>query len=151
MQAYSFDRPLSITPTSSFWLNLLIILSHALILLFVVLLLDIKLVFALIFILMIVLSLAYYFQLYICKTLKKSVQYAVHSFHKGQDKGWSVRLSHKKEDLAVAIQPSSFVSSSLVILNFKDHNNKTYSLMIPADSVTQQVNRQLRVRLKVLF
>lgn len=151
MQDYSFDRPLSITPASSFWLNLLVILSHALVFVFVILLLDIELVFALILILMIAMSLAYYFQLHISKTLRKSVQYAVHSFHKGEDKGWSVRLSHQKEDLSVVIQPSSFVSNRLIILNFKDHHNKTYSLMIPADSVTQPVNRQLKVRLKVMF
>ncbi len=150
MQDYSFDRPLVMTPTSSFWLNLWVVLSHALVLMFVVLLLNIKLAVTLVLIIMITLSLAYYYQLYISKTLSRSVLYAVHSFHKGQDKGWSVRLSHQKEDLAVTIQSSSFVSNSLIILNFKAHNNKTYSLMIPVDSVTQQVNRQLRVRLKVM-
>ena len=150
MQGYSFDRPLIITPTTSFWLSVVVIVSHVFTLLFVVVLLDIMPLYTVPLVLMIALSLAYYYKLHISKRLNKSVLYAVHSFHKGQDHHWLIRLPHKNEDLKVAILPTSFVNNILVILNFKDHNNQKYSLMIPADSVPKHVNRQLRVRLKVM-
>jgi len=105
----------------------------------------------LVIVLLIGFSWFYYYRLYGAKVLRKSVLAAYHH----QDQGWSISISSTNNkqgsDIAVTLLGSSYASQWWVVLNF--HHAKTnshYTLLVPADSVSAEVHRQLRVRLKIM-
>ncbi|MEE9350784.1 MAG: protein YgfX [Thiotrichaceae bacterium] len=149
MSDSSFDKPLVIRPVSSLSIKLIVFLSHVLVALFVITLLDVNLAVSFLLVGLIALSFAYYYRWYISKSLDKSVLSAVHQFQKNKKTTWAIDTL-KRKDLAVELLSSSFVNPRWVILNFKDQSRHHYTLMVPCDAVSSEVHRQLRVRLKVL-
>jgi hypothetical protein len=159
---YSYDKPLIIQPHHSIWLQLIIISSHGLTLLFVilvlhqdrfdgVLVLDNTYSIPLLFSILILASFVYYYKLHVLKSSSSSIQLATHSFGITQyNKDWSIRLAHHKKDIEVKLLPTSFVSTWIIILNFKDLNYQQYSLLIFHDGIDKNIYRQLKVRLKLL-
>ncbi len=154
MQDSSFEKPLVIHPANSFSLKLMVIFSHLLALLFVITLLDVFWIIKLAIAAMILLSSIYYYRWHVNKSLNQSVLSVVHLFHphrqlsQSMKKSWSISLL-KQKDLAVDLLPSSFVNVWWIVLNFKDQNNRRYTLILPYDSITLEQHRQLRVRLRV--
>lgn len=95
-------------------------------------------------ILLIVASWVYYYRLHVTKVLRRSV---IAAYHQGgyASKGWSIRLSDEK---VVDLLPSSYRSQWWIVLNFcHTPSNERYTLLVPADSVSAETHRQLRVRL----
>lgn len=149
MKDSSFEKPLVISPVDSLSIKLIVFLSHALVAIFVIVLLDISLIATLLLVVLIALSFGYYYRWHISKSLDKSVLSAVHQFHKNKESAWTIHVL-KQKDLAVELLSSSFVNTRWVILNFKDQSRQYYTLMVPYDAVSSEEHRQLRVRLKVL-
>lgn len=98
----------------------------------------------------------YYYRLYFTKVLDSSVLAAYHH----QDKGWLISIvpkyNHVQDgDVVVILSGSSYVSQWWIILNFYPVDTvavaqRRYTLLVPADSVSAEVHRQLRVRLKIM-
>lgn len=99
----------------------------------------------------------YYYRLHVAKVLSRSVLAACHH----QDRGWSISVvpnkhSHMQEnDMAVTLSGSSYVGRWGVVLNFSPIDSlvvayRHYTLFVPMDSVSAEVHRQLRVRLKIM-
>lgn len=150
MYTSSYDKPLIISPVKSNWLQVLIIVSHGLTLLFVVFLLDTPVIVTLSLWLLVTISFRYYFQLHVLKTNVNSVLLAKHTFDEAKHNDtWLINLIEQKHGLIVKLLPSSFISQKLIILNFKDQNNQHYSLLVFNDAIAIEHFRQLKVRLKI--
>ncbi len=150
MKDASFERPLVIEPTASSQLKTLLFVSHA-VAISVVFIFSQNLTVSLLLLPVVALSLLYYYRWHISNTLKKSVLSVQHHFQSNTQHKWSITPAESsKADLIVELLPSSFVSTGLIILNFKAEDNQRYTCIIFSDAITAEQHRQLRVRIKVL-
>ena len=102
----------------------------------------------------VVLSLAafYYLKLHAWQHLAKSVT----EFNQDSEGQWSLlcpnlyREKSQSEWVLAELLGNSFVSSWLVVLNFKGEG-KRFTVILPADSLDSDTFRRLRVRLRVTF
>jgi hypothetical protein len=102
----------------------------------------------------VVLSLAafYYLKLHAWQHLAKSVT----EFNQDSEGEWSLlcpnlyREKSQSEWVLAELLGNSFVSSWLVVLNFKGEG-KRFTVILPADSLDSDTFRRLRVRLRVTF
>ena len=89
----------------------------------------------------------YFIRLHYWKNLKTSVR-EINQDAEGQ---WSVLSNRKADDWqAVELLPNSFISTLLIVLNFKGKQHR-YSVILPAGSLDKDTFRRLRVRIKVAF
>ncbi len=126
----------------------MIILPHVLTVIFVVTLPGLQTGYKIVLTGLITASVIYYYRWHISRSLGKSVLQAVHTMNVGNAGSWTIDLAGQKEIGAVLL-PDSFVNNWMVILNFKDRQNKRYTLLVPADAVSDDVFRQLKVRVRL--
>ncbi|PID45859.1 MAG: hypothetical protein CSB47_07065 [Proteobacteria bacterium] len=81
----------------------------------------------------------HYWQLGKCSALE---------INQDNDQQWAVLTSDKWH--LVELQPNSFVSPWLIVLNFKGDSG-CYTVMLPADSLDKDTHRRLRVRVRMAF
>lgn len=144
-QLSSYDTPLIIQAGSSRLLLVLLILSHLITALLIVSLVTINMAFQLVILGIISLSFIYYYRLHISRRLKKSVIRMKQSQHSG----WSI-MTNDDENLSVKVQGASYSSPWMVILNVSHEVKGSYTMIVPFDSVSESLHRQLRVRLKIM-
>lgn len=150
-----FSVPLSITLKPTVTLSLLVVIPHMLAFLIVVVLIAVptsissvsssSLVWVAGFVTIscIIVSLVYFSRLHIWKILDKSIK----EIHQDSAKNWSVIVCDE-ETKSVQLLTTSFISTFLVVLNFKDLNSRIYTAIIVSDSLPGQDFRRLRVRIK---
>lgn len=152
MSNNSYTNTLLIEPKQSRQLFVVLLFSHMIAVFIILFSLKNHWFVQLIGLLLVAFSWFYYYRLHIAKVLSKSVRAAYHH----HDKGWSISLASKAhhtqhEDIVVTLLGSSYVSQWWVILNFHHVvNNRNYTLLVLADSVSAELHRQLRVRLKIM-
>lgn len=90
----------------------------------------------------------YFVRLHYWKNLKPSIL-EINQDARGQ---WSVLANVNEDDWRlVELLPTSFVSTFLIVLNFKDEKRRRYSVILPAGSLDDDTFRRLRVRIRVAF
>ncbi len=91
----------------------------------------------------IALSFVYYVKLHLTLSLNKSVS----MIHKSIGDRWSLSF---KDDIKndFLISETSFSSNILLVLNFYDKSNNTYTVLITSDSVDKDQFRRLKIFLK---
>ena len=144
-QLSSYDTPLIIQARPSRLLLLILILSHLMTAVLIVSFVNIHIGFQLVILGMIILSFMYYYRLHISRGLNKSVVRMKQSQHSG----WSI-MTNDDEDLSVKVQGASYSSPWMVILNVSHEVKGSYTMIVPFDSVSESLHRQLRVRLKIM-
>lgn len=83
----------------------------------------------------------YFYQASHKKTYKKIVWYT--------DNDWQLIDDHNNE-VSVYLTPMSFCSMRLVILALKTEEGKRINITVAADSLNEEIFRQLKVRLRIL-
>ncbi len=95
-----------------------------------------------------VLSFIYYSRLHLFQNSDKSVL----SIQQDSAKNWFVTLNKKHgeaEPKSVKLLPSSFISKSLIILNYRDDQRSNYRVLITPDSYSTNEFRHLSIRIKL--
>ncbi len=141
----SLNSPLLVIPSISWLLMGILICSHLLALVVVLTLLQSGWLVTSVLSVMILFSCFYYYRWHIRRTLNKSVIRAAYT-PRGNPSGQHWRIDAVREaDIPVTLLASSFMSTWLVILNFKDRQQYRYTLIIPVDAVSRTSYRRLRV------
>lgn len=146
MSSNQLKQAFSIKFKSSLTKQLLIVLSHVIVIAIFFIFIDIKGLTAIYFlmsILCIAISLIYFVRLHLTLKSNKSV----FTMHKDSNDSWSLTL-RENEKVNVSISATSFSSNLLIILNFKDEFEKQYTSLITPDSVTHDEFRKLKVYIK---
>ena len=140
-----FDMPLRLEVPSSTTILLMIIIP--LIFIVIVVLWYTPIYWAWLLLVVIVnMAVAYYFvSLHYWQTLRSSIL-EINQDEKGQ---WSVLTKATGWQL-VTLLPTSFLSTFLIVLNFKGDKHR-YSVILPAGCLDDDTFRRLRVRIKVAF
>lgn len=137
------ENTLSIKIQTSVLMNLIIMLPHAVIFIivaFCVVIMNIHWSFLFIATLAICVSVIYFFNLHIKKSLKNSV----YSLFKDQRDQWSIRLKEPKS-YKISVLGTSFSSEFFIILNLIDESKRKYTAIITKDSVPDEQYRKLKV------
>ncbi len=153
----SYTDCLVIEPKQSTQLLVVLLCAHLISVLTVLILLQNHWVVQFVVLLLVGFSGFYYYRLHVAKVLNLSVLAACHH----QDRGWSISVAPNKHnnaqenDVAVTLSSSSYVGRWWVVLNFSPIDSlvvayRRYTLLVPIDSVSAEVHRQLRVRLKIM-
>jgi len=93
-------------------------------------------------------SIAYYFRLHLIQKSKKSIL----SIQQDSVNNWFVAIydeGHEAKLESVILLASSFVSKSLIVLNYRNDSGSQYSVIITRDSISSNEFRRLQVRLKL--
>lgn len=93
---------------------------------------------------LLVVGLAYEVQAQLLRRLPWAVREAVW----GPDGRWTLMLASGQE-VEARLSPSTFVSTRLVVLNFRRGRWRSGSLVLTSDSLDPDLLRRLRVRLRV--
>ena len=88
-------------------------------------------------------SYLYYYLWHVSYSLSKSIIQL-----KMNTSGEWTLVNSKNKTIKVTLQPSSFVSQYLLLLNFNSPNNKQYTVLIEKSMVSRDEYRYLKVRLK---
>ena len=139
-----FSSPLALKNKSSLQKKLLVIGPHFVV--FLILLgIDVFPLLIKLFLLMLVIFSAHYFsQLHLQKKLSRSVL----EIYQDSAKNWFIKtLNHDYK--AVSKLPSSFVSNTLIIINYIDADKNNYTSIFTPDSLSSDDYRRLIVRLKM--
>ena len=153
----SYTGFFEIEPKQSMQLLVVLFFAHLISALVALILLPNHWIVQFVVLLLIGFSWFYYYRLHITKVLSRSVFSAYHH----QDRGWSVSIAPEyssnvqNDDMAVTLSSSSYMSRWWVVLNFNPIDNlaaihRRYTLLVPVDSVSAEVYRHLRVRLKIM-
>jgi len=143
--ATELNAPLTVPVQTSLMKSLIIFVPHLIALVFMIFFVDLPWFILLFLISLITVSIVYYLRLHLLKNLKKSVI----SVHQDSTRNWHIVCAHQDNKQPVELQGSSFISPLMLILNFKDINNKRYSVLFMPDSLPEQYFRRLRVRIRV--
>ena len=143
MSSNPFNAPLALKIKPSLQKWLIVLVPHLLVLV-VVLKLDVfNLAVRLLLVSLILISGCYYLRLHLQQSLNRSVS----SIYQDSAKNWFIKTP-KAEKLAVTPSTSSFLSRVLILMNFRDENNKNYTVIITPDSLSRAQFRRLYVRIK---
>ena len=86
----------------------------------------------------------YYLKLHCWQSLSRSVL----EINQDADKQWALLVGEKWH--LVDLLPNSFVSTWLVVMNFKGKAGR-FTVVLPADSLDEDTFRRLRVRVRIEF
>lgn len=143
--ATKLNAPLTVPVQTSLIKSLLVFMPHLVAMIFVIFFVSYPWFVLLFIILSIGISLFYYLRLHLLQNVKKSVL----AIYQDSTKNWTIVTANDEQKKPVELQTSSFISPLIVLLNFKDAKNKTYSAIFVPDSLTGQDYRRLRVRVRV--
>ncbi len=149
MSVNPFNKPLSLSIKPSRLKWAIIIVPHLLALVMVVSFDVFSVIVTIMLVSLIALSATYYSRLHLFRQLKKSV----HTIQQDSANNWGLSLyddGEKSETISAILSASSFISNSLIVLNYRDNTGSQYSVIIPFDSLSSNDFRRLRVRLKLI-
>ncbi len=141
MSVNPFECALSIVVKSSFQKVLLIVVPHSIALVILLFVNPISAYLNAVFIVCILVSLIFYYQRYIARVHQRSVR----KLSQDSARNWFISLSNNTK-IQVFLLSSSFVSCYLIILNYRDINNKHYVVVFTPDSLSSGDFRRLVVR-----
>ncbi len=140
----TLDMPLTLSPGPSRLLSVYLWTLH-LVACLALLLVDWPLWMEVSVVLLLATSLIHYHRLHVLRTAGAAIHTAVWD----KDGQWWVRIG-ANEPVSAGLQPDSYVTLGLVILNFKVGRWRK-SLILTQESVDDETLRRLRVRLKLKY
>ena len=143
MSSTSFEAPLRLKPSVSFLLTAILVVVYfgAATIVFIV---PIPVVFSFPLAVIALVSGVYVIRRHALLTSRNSIILAIME----SDRGWLVRQKNGEEH-RVSLMKDTFMSLPLIVLNFKTAEKKRFSMILVRGMLTDEVFRQLRVRLRL--
>lgn len=140
-----FTQRLVIKPHFSFQLALFILGLHSISAVFVLIFFPAASIYKILIVILIAASAIYYYRLHIQKQNHRSVEQVSLT----SDSQWELMLVCDQTEQSATLLATSFIHRALIILNFEISSGKHHTLIVPSDSISDDLARKLRARIRV--